>query len=107
MPGAVGQLIAFARRAKRPRWSQQFLAEELERLGYPATRNQIARLEPSGPTRHADELLAAAATALEIDVDTVMRAVSEDYGTLHQQVRQRIAPQRPSAARRRTVAVSR
>ena len=107
MPGAVGQLIASARGAKRPRWSQQFLAEELERLGFPATRNQIARLELSGPTRHPDELLAAAATALEIDIDTVVGAVSEDYRTLHQQVRERIAPQRPETARRRTVAVSR
>lgn len=107
MPGAVGQLIASARRAKRPRWSQQFLAEELEWLGFPATRNQIARLELSGPTRHSDELLAAAATALEIDVDTVARVVSEDYCMLHRQVRQRIAPQRPGTGRRRAVAVPR
>lgn len=107
MPGTVGLLITSARRAKRPRWSQQFLAEELERLGFPATRNQIARLELSVPTRHPDELLAAAATALEIDVDAVARAVSVDYRTLHEQVRERIGPQRPETAHRRTVAVSR
>ncbi len=107
MPGAVGQLIASARRAKRPRWSQQFLAEELERLGFPATRNQIARIELSAPTRHPGELLAAAATALDIDLDTVARAVSDDYRTLHEQVSQRIAPQPPETPRRRTVAVSR
>lgn len=63
----------------RPRWSQEFLADELTRRGYPATRGQIARLEHAVPGAHDSELLAAVAQALQIPLEAVQRALKEDF----------------------------
>ena len=90
MPGAVARSVAAARGSRRPRWSQQFLAEELTRRGYPATRNQIARLELSAANHHRAALLAAVAAVLAIDAETIVRAVAGDYLALHQLMAQRL-----------------
>lgn len=63
----------------RPRWSQEFLAEELTRRGYPATRGQIARLEHTVPGAHDSELTAAVAQALQIPLQAVQRAREDDF----------------------------
>ena len=90
MPGAVARSVATARRSRRPRWSQQFLAEELTRRGYPTTRNQIARLELSEANQHRADLVAAVAAALAIDAETIVRSVASDYLMLHQQMARRL-----------------
>ena len=91
MRSAVGELIAAARAAMRPRWSQQFLAEELTLRGYPATRSQIARLENSLPCEHSAELLAAAAHVLGIPQRSVQRAIMDDYGSVYQRIAEALA----------------
>ena len=63
----------------RPRWSQQFVADELTRRGYPATRSQVARLENSPPSQCNPVLLAAVARVLEISDGSVERAIIADY----------------------------
>ena len=82
----VGELVATHRAAMRPRWSQQFLADELTRCGYPATRTQIARLENSLPTKHHSALLAAAALVLRIPNAAMIDAMTRDYATVQQRV---------------------
>lgn len=96
MPAAVGELLATRRAAMRPRWSQQFLADELIRRGYPATRTQIARLENSPPTEHKAALLAAAALALQIPVDAVIEAIIRDYAAVQQRVAAIVARSGPT-----------
>ncbi len=91
MPGAVARSIATARRSQRPRWSQQFLAEELTRRGYPTTRNQIARLELSEANHHRADLVAAVVAVLAIDAETIVRAVASDYLALHQRMAHRLS----------------
>ena len=81
-----GELVATRRAAMRPRWSQQFLADELTRCGYPATRTQIARLENSLPTKHKSALLAAAALVLGIPNAAMIDAVTRDYAIVQQRV---------------------
>ena len=88
MAGAVAQLARGLRRAKRPRWSQQFLAEELTRHGHAATRNQIARLEISESNRHPPELVAAIAVLLDADLNDLVKAIARDYLTVHRRVRE-------------------
>ena len=44
MDSAVGRLIQQARLGRRPKWSQQFLADELCRIRYETTREQVARI---------------------------------------------------------------
>ena len=90
MPGAVAPSVATARRSRRPRWSQQFLAEELTHRGYPTTRNQIARLELSEANQHRADLVAAVAAVLAIDAETIVRAVASDYLAVHQQLARRL-----------------
>ena len=79
MSSAVGCLIQQARVSRRPKWSQQFLADELCRVGYETTREQIARMERTEPCRANAELLAAAAMALQIDEQTLQGAILADY----------------------------
>ena len=91
MPGSVARSVAVARRSRRPRWSQQFLAEELTRRGYPTTRNQIARLELSEANQHRADLVAAVAAVLAIDAETIVCAVASDYLAVHQRMAQRFS----------------
>jgi hypothetical protein len=79
MESAVGRLIQQARMSRRPKWSQQFLADELCRLGYETTREQIARLERCEPCRANAELLAAVALALHLDEQVLQAAIFSDY----------------------------
>ena len=79
MTSAVGRLIQQARVNRRPKWSQQFLADELCRLGYETTREQIARIERSEPSRSNAELLAAVALALSLDEQVLQAAILADY----------------------------
>ena len=79
MPSTLGHLLASARAAMRPKWSQQFLADELTLRGYPATRSQIARLENSPACGYNAELLAAATRCLGIADESVHRAILDDY----------------------------
>ena len=90
MPSAVSDLIATRRQTQRPRWSQQFLADELQRLGYPATREQIARLERSEPLRANPELIAAVTLALGIEADALRQALFEDFHTVESSVAARL-----------------
>ncbi len=83
MPSAVAGLIASARAAKRPAWSQAFLADEMLRRGLATSRNQIARLERSEPTLYSYELVAAAGLCLSIEPAAVLAAIAEDYLTVH------------------------
>ena len=85
-PGAVGRLIAAARRGQHPRWSQAFLASELTRRGFPVTRNQIARLELSAPNRHNPLALAFAAHVLDIEPSAVLQAIASDYWGVYRYV---------------------
>lgn len=87
----VGELVATRRAAMRPMWSQQFLADELTRRGYPATRTQIARLENSLPTKHKAPLLAAAALVLRIPDDEVIEAIMRDYASVQRRVAATVA----------------
>jgi hypothetical protein len=64
---------------RRPRWSQQFLADELTRMGYATTREQIARLELSEPGRANVELVAAITVALRLDDQVSQAAIFSDY----------------------------
>jgi hypothetical protein len=75
----VGELVQRARAQQRPRWSQQFLADELTRLGYTITREQIARFERSDPLRTNIELLAALAFVLKLDLQQLQAALFADY----------------------------
>ena len=86
MLSTVGHLLASARAAMRPKWSQQFLAEELTLRGYPATRSQIARLENSPACAYNLELLAAATRVLTIPDESVQRAMLEDYRGIQERV---------------------
>jgi hypothetical protein len=79
MESAVGRLIQEARLSRRPKWSQQFLADELCRIGYETTREQIARLERCEPCRANAELLAAISAALHLDEQVLQTAIFEDY----------------------------
>lgn len=79
MPCEVGELIAQMRMTRRPKWSQQFLADELCLMGYDATREQIARLERAEPLRVNPELVAAAAFALGIEREDLHSAIVSDY----------------------------
>ncbi|MEE8422453.1 MAG: hypothetical protein V3S31_06725 [Dehalococcoidia bacterium] len=92
MPAQVGQLIASARTRMRPRWSQDFLAEELTLRGYSVTRGQIARLETASPGRHDAELLAAIAEIMAIPDALVRRAIMEDYEALQGDVSSKLKP---------------
>ena len=78
----VGQLVQRMRAAQRPRWSQQFLADELCRLGYATSREQIARFERGEPLRTNVELLAAVAFVLKVDPTALRAALFEDYLTV-------------------------
>ena len=98
MLAAVGQLVASARAAMRPKWSQRFLAEELTLRGYPTTRSQITRLENSEATLHDAELLAAAALILQIPDESVLLAIVEDYARVRERVTSGLA-QRTSSSR--------
>ena len=91
MPGAVGRLIASSRRQQRPPYSQQFVADELNRLGYPVTRTRISRLESSDPRRDPVELVAAIAIVLEIESEAVFRAILEDARTVEAEIRERLS----------------
>ena len=90
----VGELLATHRAAMRPRWSQQFLADELTRCGYPATRTQIARLENSLPTKHHSALLSAAALVLRIPNAAMIEAMTRDYAIVQQRVAAIVTPLR-------------
>ena len=79
MNSAVGRLIQQARVGRRPKWSQQFLADELCRVGYETTREQIARIERSEPCRLNAELLAASAMVLDIEEPVLQGAILSDY----------------------------
>lgn len=83
MASAIAGLIASARAAKRPSWSQAFLADDMLRHGFPTTRNQIARLERSEPTLYSHQLVAAAGLCLGIEPAAVLAAIAEDYLTVH------------------------
>ncbi|MEX2446705.1 MAG: helix-turn-helix transcriptional regulator [Dehalococcoidia bacterium] len=89
----AGNLIRQARLARRPKWSQQFLADELTERGYGTTRSQIARLE-RGDAVHAGsaELLTAAAIVLEVDVETFQNAVIADYLDIASSLAPRLLP---------------
>jgi hypothetical protein len=79
MTSAIGALVYQARSSRRPRWSQQFLADELSRLGYAVTRDQVARLELSEPCRANVELVAAISIALDLDEEVSQAAFCSDY----------------------------
>jgi transcriptional regulator with XRE-family HTH domain len=64
----------------RPRWSQQFLADELTLRGFPATRGQIARLENCDMNMYDANLLAAVACLMGVADELVRRAIVDDYG---------------------------
>ena len=115
MSSAVGYLIQQARVSRRPKWSQQFLADELCRVGYETTREQIARMERSEPCRVNAELLSAAAMALQIDEPTLQAAILADYDAIAESlvvrfptsprmVRDEIPTRVPQAMARRTFA---
>lgn len=76
----------------RPRWSQDFLAEELTLRGYSVTRGQVARLETAPPGRHDAELLAAIAEIMSIPDPLVRRAIMEDYEALQGDVSSKLKP---------------
>ena len=78
-PGAAARLVAAARALKRPRWSQAFLAEQLRGHSFPASRDQIARLERSAPCGYDIRLLAAIAAVLNVPDTLVQQAVIADY----------------------------
>jgi hypothetical protein len=82
MESAVGRLIQEARLSRRPKWSQQFLADELCRIGYETTREQVARLERCEPCRANAELLAAVSAALHLDEQVLQGAIFADYLTV-------------------------
>ena len=86
----VAELIATARLDQRPKWSQQFLADELCRLGYEATREQIARLERAEPLRANAELAAAAAYALGVTREQLHAAVVADYLSIERDLSDRL-----------------
>ena len=90
IPEAARELIAQARMDRRPKWSQQFLADELCRLGYDATREQIARLERAGPLRVKAELVAAAVFALGIERERLYTAIVGDYLTIEAELSLRL-----------------
>lgn len=109
MRSALSELIAEARSAQRPKWSQQFLADELSRYGQETTREQIARLERSAPFRVNPQLLAAAALLLRVEHDALSRAILRDYATVAERLEHRLslepagvgpAPSAPLRARR-------
>ena len=91
MRSAVGELIASARAAKRPRWSQQFLADELTLRGFPTTRSHIARLEGGPRASHKEDLLCACAIVLEIPDELVVRAIIADYRSVYERIEQELS----------------
>jgi hypothetical protein len=90
MESAVGRLIQEARMNRRPKWSQQFLADELSRVGYETTREQIARMERSEPCHLNAELFAAVAGVLRLDEQLLQAAMFDDYLTVAKQISLRI-----------------
>ena len=91
MRSAVGELIASARAAKRPKWSQQFLADELTLRGFPATRSHIARLESSRRAGHREDMLCASAIVLEIPHELVEQAILADYRSVCERIQQELS----------------
>lgn len=91
----VGQLVQRARAEQRPRWSQQFLADELCRLGYATSREQIARFERGEPLRTNVELLAAVAFVLKLHHDALQSALFEDYLSVATPIVQRFQQPEP------------
>jgi hypothetical protein len=81
-PGAAARLVAAARALKRPRWSQAFLAEQLRDRSFPASRDQIARLERSAPCGYDLRLLTASAALLSIPAALLQEAVIADYSRI-------------------------
>ena len=96
-PGAAAQLVAAARALKRPRWSQAFLAEQLRGRSFPASRDQIARLERSAPCGYDLRLLVASAAVLNVPDALVQEAVIVDYTRLAIEARAALGP--PSGGR--------
>ena len=91
MRSAVGELIASARAAKRPRWSQQFLADELTLRGFPITRSHIARLENSPRTGHREDMLCASALVLGIPRELVEQTILVDYRSVCERIEQELS----------------
>ena len=90
MRSAVGNLVARSRAGMRPRWSQQFLSDELTRRGFPVTRSQIARLETGVPNSRSMELVAAIAIVMPLPVSSVTDAIVHDFLAAHERVNERI-----------------
>ena len=95
MMSHVGQLVQRARAEQRPRWSQQFLADELCRLGYATSREQIARFERGEPLRTNVELLAAVAFVLRLNSDALQSALFADYMSVAAPIMQRFQQPEP------------
>ncbi len=74
----------------RPRWSQQFLADELTQRGFPVTRSQIVRLETSGSNPRTFELVAAIAIVMPIPVSAVRESIIRDVLAAHEEVAARL-----------------
>lgn len=87
---AVAALFRNERAFRRPRWSQQFLADELCRLGYDATRERIARLEVARPLEYNAELILTVATALRISERALFDAIWLDYQTIAASLHERL-----------------
>ncbi len=74
----------------RPRWSQQFLSDELTSRGFPVTRSQIARLETGVLNVRSSELVAAIAIVMPIPVSAVTDAIVHDFLGAHERVAERL-----------------
>ena len=85
-PGAAAQLVAAARALKRPRWSQAFLAEQLRGRSFPASRDQIARLERRTPCRY-ESACSPLAAVLNVPDALIREAVVADYNRVAREAR--------------------
>ena len=74
----------------RPRWSQQFLSDELTRRGFPVTRSQIARLETGVPNARTMEIVAAISVVMPIPINSVTDAIVQDFFAARERVAARI-----------------
>lgn len=97
MPSEAGLLLTAARHTKRPRWSQQFLAEEIAEIGIPLSRSQIARAERSEAGTYNCETMIALAMALAVPHDEIMDALLADLETVYKQVEVTLGHDEPGA----------
>lgn len=86
MASAVGELLAAARRRKRPRWSQQFLAEEAASIGIPVSRSQVARAERADPGTYNCAMVIGLAIALGVSETDLMEGLLADLRALHARI---------------------